>query len=52
MTLPHGHRAVEQIAFRTERDGNYEIYVTDADGANPQNLTNNPESDSGPLMVT
>ena len=34
-----------QIAFVTDRDGNYEIYRMDADGANPVNLTNLPESD-------
>ena len=31
-----------QIAFSSHRDGNWEIYVMDADGGNQQNLTNNP----------
>ena len=38
----------QQIAFSSERDGNYEIYVMDADGGNPQNLTNNPLNDRDP----
>ncbi len=52
---PHGKR----IAFISDRDGHfladmpdipsYEIYVMDADGANPQNLTNNPHDDRGPV---
>ena len=37
-----------RIAFASGRDGNYEIYVMDADGANLQRLTNNPHSDSSP----
>ena len=43
-----------QIAFSTNRDGNWErnrndnweVFVMDADGANPINLTNNPAWDS------
>ena len=35
----HGD-AQAQIAFTSERDGNREIYVMDADGANPRRLTN------------
>ena len=34
--------AQAQIAFASNRDGNWEIYVMDADGGNQQNLTNNP----------
>ena len=34
-----------RIAFFTDRDGNEEIYVMDADGGNPTNLTNNPSDD-------
>jgi len=37
-----------QIAFSSERDGNYEIYVMDADGNNQRRLTNNPANESGP----
>ena len=29
----------KRIAFTSNRDGNYEIYVMDADGGNPHNLT-------------
>ncbi len=45
----------KRIAFMSMRDGHirdfaptYEIYVTDADGGNPQNLTNNPSDDRYP----
>ena len=45
----------ERIAFSSDRDGNregnwknYEIYVMDADGNNPQRLTNNDFHDGGP----
>ena len=34
--------AQAQIAFVSHRDGNPEIYVMDADGANPRRLTNHP----------
>jgi len=34
--------ATGRIAFTSERDGNPEIYVMDADGSNQRNLTNNP----------
>ena len=40
--------AQAQIAFMSKRDGNPEIYVMDADGGNPQNLTNNPRDDFSP----
>ena len=35
-----------KIAFMSSRDGNDEIYVMDADGRNPVNLTNHPSWDS------
>jgi TolB protein len=35
----------DRIAFETNRDGNYEIYVMNADGSNQRNLTNSPSSD-------
>ena len=47
----------KRIAFMSDRDGhfnipgglpNYEIYVMDADGGNPQNLTNDPNDDKFP----
>ena len=37
--------AQAQIAFVSQRDGNAEIYVMDADGGNPRNLTNHPDGD-------
>ena len=37
-----------QIAFVSERDGNYEIYVMDADGGNQRRLTNNSDGDWSP----
>jgi TolB protein len=37
-----------KIAFTSDRDGNNEIYVMDADGANAVNLTNHPSSDRHP----
>ena len=36
-----------QIAFYSNRDGNFEIYVMDVDGKNPQRLTANPAVDAG-----
>ena len=47
----------KRIVFFSDRDGHvhpkhgwatFEIYVMDADGGNPQNLTNNPNNDSDP----
>jgi len=38
-----------RIAFQSNRDGNYEIYVMDADGSNQTNLTNNPADDMFPV---
>jgi len=37
-----------QIAFASDRDGNYEIYIMNADGSNPIRLTNSPERDLDP----
>ncbi len=36
-----------QIAFHSDRDGNYEIYIMNADGQNQRNLTRNPAVDYG-----
>ena len=41
---PDGSR----IAFVSDRDGNDEIYVMNADGSNPVRLTTGPSSDFGP----
>jgi Tol biopolymer transport system component len=35
----------KKIAFATDRGGNWEIYLVNADGTNEINLTNNPASD-------
>ena len=40
--------AQAQIAFTSERDGNREIYVMDADGGNPRRLTNSRLVDWAP----
>lgn len=37
-----------RIIFLTDRDGNYEIYVMNADGSNPTRLTNSPGVDLFP----
>ena len=37
------------IAFVSTRDGNYEIYVMDADGSTPINLTNDPGGNLAPV---
>ena len=35
----------KKIAFTSNRDGNYEIYVMNSDGSEQINLTNNPADD-------
>lgn len=40
-----------QIAFQTMKDGNFEIYVMDADGSHLSNLTNDPANDYWPSWV-
>jgi len=37
-----------KIAFASDRDGNFEIYVMDADGGGQQRLTENPAEDYSP----
>lgn len=39
-----------KIVFHSSRDGNFEIYIMDADGANQNRLTHNPWSDANPSM--
>jgi Tol biopolymer transport system component len=41
-------KANGKIAFVSNRDGNNEIYVMDADGSNQTRLTNNSADDSSP----
>ncbi len=38
----------KQIAFASDRDGNWEIYVMNADGSNVRRLTNHPATDDAP----
>ena len=37
-----------KIAFTSDRDGDAEIYVMNADGSNQTNITNNPDWDALP----
>ena len=47
-SLVVGADAQAQIAFSSDRDGNPEIYVMNADGKNPRKLTNNGFSNTSP----
>ena len=47
-TVFEAGNTVSRIAFVSNRDGNDEIYVMDANGANQTNLTNSPGSDTKP----
>jgi CSLREA domain-containing protein len=42
--------AQEKIVFSSERDGNREIYIMNADGTNQIRLTNNPANDAEPSL--
>lgn len=35
------------IGYATKQDGNFEIYTINADGSNPQNISNHPKLDYG-----
>jgi Tol biopolymer transport system component len=37
-----------KIAFESQRDGNFEIYIMNSDGSGQTNLTHNPDEDRGP----
>ncbi len=41
-----------QIYFHSARDGNREIYRINADGSDPQNLTNSPADDTTPELAS
>jgi dipeptidyl aminopeptidase/acylaminoacyl peptidase len=43
-----GAPATGRIAFDSNRDGNAEVYVMNADGSGQTNLTNNPAGDVSP----
>ncbi|MCJ7509611.1 MAG: hypothetical protein MUP14_01810, partial [Dehalococcoidia bacterium] len=43
-----GAPAAGKIAFQSNRDGNDEVYVMNADGSGQINLTNNPAADAFP----
>lgn len=47
-TLPPVSGGQNRIAFATNRDGNYEIYVMNADGTAAARLTNHPDEDRSP----
>lgn len=38
------------ITFHSDRDGNHEVYVMDADGSNPTNLSRHPGWDARPRL--
>ena len=44
--------AQARIAFMSDRDWHWEIYVMDNDGGNPRNLSNSPGDDKDPLLVS
>jgi tricorn protease-like protein len=52
LTLPIIAAAQGRIAFDSDRDGNDEIYVMNADGSNQTRLTDNSASDSSPSCST
>ncbi len=43
--------AQARIAFESDRGRNRQIYVMDADGSNPRNLTNHPNDDEDPAWL-
>jgi dipeptidyl aminopeptidase/acylaminoacyl peptidase len=47
-SLPSWSPDGTKIAFASNRDGNWEIYVVNADGSGSQRLTNNPATDLRP----
>jgi Tol biopolymer transport system component len=40
-----------RIAFSSNRGGNFDIYVMDADGRSPRRLTNDPRNESDPVWT-
>ena len=39
----------KQIAFTSNRDGNFEVYLMNADGSSLRRVTNHPERDDYPM---
>lgn len=46
ITVPEEYDLSGVIAFSSNRDGDWEIYIMDADGKNQKRLTNSPERES------
>jgi Tol biopolymer transport system component len=44
------HSVQQRIVFSSNRDGNNEIYIMNADGSNQTNLTQNPADDHTPVV--
>jgi len=42
---PDWHPTTQQLAFQSNRDGNYDIFISDADGRNVKNLTQTRDKD-------
>ncbi|MDM8518701.1 protein kinase [Anaerolineales bacterium HSG6] len=47
-SVSNASSAEQQIAFQTDRDGNWEIYIMEADGSELNNLTNHLGADLSP----
>jgi WD40-like Beta Propeller Repeat len=47
---PVVHTSDGKIVFQSDRDGNNEIYLMNADGSNQTRLTNNPAADTQPAL--
>ena len=47
-----GGGPTSRIAFNSDRDGDYEIYVMNSDGSGQANLTNNATADYDPSFST
>lgn len=45
-----GGAVPEPVAFTSDRDGNWEIYVMNMDGSNLRRLTDDPSADTGPAI--
>jgi Tol biopolymer transport system component len=43
-----GKKITDQVAFVSDRDGNYDIYIMNTDGSSQRNLTHNTANDNSP----